>query len=250
MASHAHNHNIPFAHLETIFLDVGNTLVSMDYTWIAEELAKQGVVVELDRLEREEARARPVVSRSLSNRENPSTETTSTFEIYLGAILKNLGFEEREAAAIRDQLVPVLRGPGRERLWSRVIPGVPEALKRMRSMDLKLVVVSNSDGSVERVLEGLGLAEHLSAVFDSHVVGFEKPDPRFFHHALEKSGAHPETTLHVGDLYDADVLGGRDAGIHVALIDPYDDWGDVDCLRFTELSELEAAIIERRPRGP
>ena len=72
----------------------------------------------------------------------------------------------------------------------------------------------------------------------NRIVGFEKPDPRIFHHALRVAGASPETTLHVGDLYDADVVGARAAGVHALLLDPFGDWPDVDCERATDLGVL------------
>ena len=80
-----------------------------------------------------------------------------------------------------------------------------------------------------------GLREHLSFVIDSAIVGCEKPDRRIFEHALRQSGARPERTLHVGDLYHADVTGARAAGIHALLLDPYDDWTGTDCDRAPDL---------------
>jgi putative hydrolase of the HAD superfamily len=227
---------IPFPDIETVFLDVGNTLVSMDYVWIRDELAGAGVAVELDRLMRAEAAARPAVSGAVSGK--VSTEGLGTFELYLTTILTNLGTSPGDIPALVETLVPVFLGPGRERLWSYVLPGVPEALEELRRLGRALAVVSNSDGTVERVLERQGLRSYLDAVFDSRIVGFEKPDPRFFRHALEVVGARAESTLHVGDLYSADIEGGRAAGVHAALVDPYDDWDGVDCPRFKDLAAL------------
>ena len=80
------------------------------------------------------------------------------------------------------------------------------------------------------------MPEHyFEKIIDSHVVGFEKPDPRLFHHALEISGADPESTVHIGDLYHVDVIGARSAGLYAILLDPFGDWKDVDCLRFPDL---------------
>ncbi len=228
--------SIPFRDIETVFLDVGNTLVSMDYVWIRDELANVGVSTELEVLMRAEAAARPVISRAVAG--EVSTEGLDTFELYLKTILGNLGTSSGAIPALVESLVPIFRGPGRERLWSNVLPGVPEALEQLRSLGRTLAVVSNSDGTVERVLEQQGLRPYLDAVFDSHIVGFEKPDPRFFLHALEATGARAETTLHVGDLYSADIEGGRAAGIHTALVDPFDDWDGVDCPRFKDLEAL------------
>lgn len=228
--------SIPFRDIETVFLDVGNTLVSMDYEWIRAELQNAGLPTELEPLKRAEAAARPVISRTISG--TASTEGLSTFELYLSSILSNLGTAWDRIPYLVETLVPILRGRGRERLWSRVLPGVPEALQELRALGRSLHVVSNSDGTVEHVLERQGLRHYLETVFDSHIVGYEKPDPRFFRHALRATGSRAETTLHVGDLYHADIEGGRTAGLHTALVDPYDDWDDVDCPRYEDLRAL------------
>lgn len=231
---------IPYHRIETVFLDVGNTLVSMDYRWIRDELEAQGVRTELERLERAEAAARPAVSTAIAS--DASSEGAMVFALYLKTIIENLIGQSDEVESIVSHLVPVFRGPGRERLWSHVLPGVPEALEMLRGLGLNLAVVSNSDGSVERVLTVQGLRPYLDAVFDSHLVGFEKPDPRFFQHALEQTGSRPETTLHVGDLYSADVEGGRAAGVYTALVDPYGDWEGANCPRFENLKRLAEAF--------
>ena len=109
---------IPYAELETMFLDVGNTLVSMDYAWIADELAKRGVVVPFDRLQRAEAASRPTISRSIVG--HASTEGLTTLELYLNTILTKLGVAPERRGELVRELVPVFRGPGREKLWSYV----------------------------------------------------------------------------------------------------------------------------------
>ena len=201
---------IPYGRLETIFLDVGNTLVSMDYHWIRRELDALGVAVDLDSLMRAEAGARPRVSQAVAG--EASTEGTTIFHLYMKTLVENLVGEEDRVDTIVDGLVPALRGPGREMLWSFVLDGVPEALDELRELGLRLAVVSNSDGNVEEVLRRRGLRDPLSHVFDSHLVGFEKPDRRFFEHAVAVSGARPETTLHVGDLYAGRRRGGTGRG--------------------------------------
>jgi putative hydrolase of the HAD superfamily len=75
-------------------------------------------------------------------------------------------------------------------------------------------------------------------VLDSQVEKVEKPDPRFFEIALERSGARPETTIHVGDLYEVDVRGARAAGITPVLLDAAGLYPDADCTRVHSLPEL------------
>ena len=77
--------DIPYAELEALFLDAGNTLVSIDFAWVRDELAELGFDCAVDDLRRAEAAARPVVSRWVS--ENRSTEGASSFAFYLASIL-------------------------------------------------------------------------------------------------------------------------------------------------------------------
>ena len=90
----------------------------------------------------------------------------------------------------------------------------------------RLACVSNSDGRAEEALEAAGVRAGLEFVVDSHLVGFEKPDPRIFRLALEGLGVPAERALYVGDIRSIDELGARAAGMRFALIDPWMDYGD------------------------
>jgi len=156
-----------------------------------------------------------------------------------------------EPPRLATELAPVLRPQGQsDRLWSAVLPGVREALGDFTAMGLRLAVVSNADGTVERGLEQRGLRQHFELVVDSAVVGMEKPDPRIFLHALTALECEPDHALHIGDMYFADVAGARSAGIHALLLDPFDDWPSVDCPRLPSLIEVRdhflAVTLKRR----
>lgn len=235
------NGAIPFAQIDTIFLDVGNTLISIDFEWVASELGARDVMCAADALRRAEAAARPSYSRKLFVEGVPAG--TDLFRAYLTSIVERVPGAARlppdRFEALVSDLRRVLRPDGRASvLWRSVMTGVPEALARLQARGLTLVVVSNSDGTVEQSLATAGLRQFLSMVVDSALAGYEKPDPRIFTHALTLTGAHPQRTLHVGDLYHADVAGARGAGVHGLLLDPYDDWTDVDCARAADLSEV------------
>jgi len=238
--------SIPWSRLEAVLLDAGNTLVCLDFGWVAAELSARGVPCAPEALRRAEAAARPAVSELAARKRR--TEGHEAFLHYLGEVLGRLEgaspLPADERGALARELAPVLRRRGSRGLWSRVIPGVPEALEELRSLDLRLAVVSNSDGTVEELLEGLGLRRHVDAVLDSHRVGSEKPDPDIFHHALRRLGVPADRALHVGDLYAADVVGARAAGVHALLLDPFGDWegaAAVDCQRLPDLR----AVAER-----
>ncbi len=240
---------IPYESLDVIFLDVGNTLLSIDFERVVDELGARGIQCGVHELCRAEAAARPSISERIAGRAKPEGETT--FRFYVGSVLQELpparALSAEQRAALVVELAAVLRVPGQSnRLWCRVIPGVPEALERLRAAGLRLSVVSNSDGSVETALAEQQLRHFFEAVHDSHWVGYEKPDPRIFQHALARAGVDAARTLHVGDLYAADVAGARAAGIHPLLLDPFSDWAHVDCERQPDLAAVVEAVLAAR----
>ncbi len=239
---------IPFAEIDTLFFDVGGTLVSIDFEWVQKELALLGVTCSTAQLERAEAASRPLASQKMAELHPTEVE----FEFYFRTILEQLARisgQDIDALHLAGTLAPVLRPPGQSNLlWSSMLPGVQEMLQRLADMGLKLAVVSNSDGSVEKSLSKLGLRHFFEVVVDSHFLGIAKPDPGIFRHALDTLRSNPERTLHIGDMYFADVQGARRAGIHPLLLDPFEDWGDVDCERLPAASALHNKFsLKKRP---
>jgi len=228
--------------IDTLFLDVGNTLISMDFDWIAEVLAEGGLDVPPEEVRRAEAAARPATSRSLHT--HSEREPTRLFRFRVGLMLDEIEARTDTRAALeRDGMLDLLNQRlraerGARKLWSMVMPGVPEALAALAGAGLRLVVVSNADGTIEEALCEAGLDHHFHTIIDSHHVGYEKPDPDIFHAAIERSGADASRTLHVGDLYHADVTGAWSAGVHALLLDPYGDWSEIDCARLRSLPEF------------
>ena len=112
------------------------------------------------------------------------------------------------------------------------------ALAALRARGHRLVVVSNANGKLRHLFERVGLIDAVDALFDSCDEGVEKPDPRFFNIALERTGSTSDTTIHVGDLYHVDVVGARSAGIRPVLVDAADLYEGCDCPRIRSLEGL------------
>ena len=244
------HHDVPWETIEVVFLDAGGTVVTFDFEWVTRELAALGVTCTVADLERAEAAARPAVSREALERLEGGRPFG--FQDFLSIWFRNLPAKAAlpaDLAPLVAALAPTLRPPGESfRLWSVVMPGVREALAELRSMGLRIAVVSNSDGSAERSLRDTGLLALIDHVVDSAIVGVEKPDPAIFSHALDAMRCRPESVVHVGDMFFADVVGARRAGIHAVLLDPYGDWGAVDCLRLGSVADLPRAFRSGRKR--
>jgi len=227
--------------VRAIFFDAGNTLIRMDYTVILAELARLGVPVTLAELERAEWRARVRLDASFAP--GASTEHPDTGERYLRFILDELG--------VRDATIQAALSAWRRNydapmgLWTALEPEADAGLRLARERGLRTAVISNSNGTVADILAHLGLAQHLDFIIDSSKVGVEKPDPRIFRLALERTGLAPEEAVYVGDLYSIDVVGARAAGLRAILMDPGACWGDRDCpLARTALEAVKHVLSE------
>jgi putative hydrolase of the HAD superfamily len=99
----------------------------------------------------------------------------------------------------------------------QVYAEVPEHLERWRRAGLRLAVVSNFDGRLPALLDGLNLSPWLEAVVVSSRAGAAKPSPRPFALALEQLQLSAGEVWHVGDSPE-DVAGARAAGVPCVLV--------------------------------
>jgi putative hydrolase of the HAD superfamily len=236
-------HDPPFATIAAVLLDLGNTLVGMDAVLVSEAMVAEGLACTPERFRRTEAAARPALSAWI---ESP-TSTGPTGLVYVTEILRNLGVDgDARRALLAPRLLARMRAVPTQRLWSEVLPGVPAALASLRTAGLRLVVVSNSDGTAEDGMVACGLRPLVDAVVDSAVFGVEKPDRRIFEHALDVAGVRADDAIHVGDLHAADVVGAIGAGIHPVLLDPFGDWPNPGCTTATDLAALSIRIASAR----
>lgn len=229
--------DVPYGRLRGLLLDLGNTLIGMDAELVARALTDEGIACTPERFRRAEAASRPALSAWLA--ETPAG--TPAGLVYVREILARLDVPPVDRVAVAPRVLARMRRVPTPRLWSEVLPGVPDALARLRDAGLRLVIVSNSDGTAEEGLVAAGLRGHVDAVVDSFVFGAEKPDRRIFEHALGLASLDATGVAHVGDLFSADVVGARGAGVHPVLLDPFGDWPDMGCATAPNLS----AIAER-----
>jgi putative hydrolase of the HAD superfamily len=93
-----------------------------------------------------------------------------------------------------------------------------------------------------RVLEPLGVLDRFVFLVDAFRSGSAKQDRRAFECAIELAGVGRGQVVHVGDLYDRDVLPAREAGITAVLVDRQDRTPEADCLRVRGLRELPPLV--------
>lgn len=99
-----------------------------------------------------------------------------------------------------------------------LFPDTRPALDALKARDLRLGLVSNFDGRLIRICEGLGIAGSFDAIVMSGRAGFAKPDPRIFGIALVQLGVAAAQAIHIGDSEREDVAGAHAAGLRAILI--------------------------------
>ncbi len=219
--------------IETVFLDAGGVLVFPNWTRVSDALTRRGVNASPAALAAADPRAR----RQLDNGGTiNATNDAGRGWLYFNLVLTAAGIPLSPAT---DAALEELHEYHRQtNLWEFVPDGVVPALTALRGAGFRLVVVSNANGTLRAKFDWLGLTGRVDCVLDSCEFGVEKPDPRLFQIAMEKSGAEPGTTVHVGDLYHVDVLGARAAGLSSVLYDEAGLYADVDCPKVSSLAEL------------
>ncbi len=220
--------------MKAILFDAGNTLLHLDYPWLAEltrRLGGEGLAAD------DIGRAVAAVGRQGWPAPAVNDRPTAFFAGYFGAVAESVGLSVAAARAFWQtaewEHLTDPRG-----IWRCPAPAAREVLDSLAARGLALGVVSNADGRVEQQLAAAGLREPLETVIDSYVVGVEKPDPRIFRIALERLEVDGPDALYVGDLLALDVEGAKAAGLRALLYDPWDAYPELHQGRIRTLREL------------
>jgi putative hydrolase of the HAD superfamily len=146
-----------------------------------------------------------------------------------------------------------------DHIWRRVRDApkrlglYPDALPAVQALaaDGRAVgVISNMGTELHQMVEELGLADHVSVTVSSDEVGVSKPHPAVFQTALDRAGVAAGEALHVGDGYESDVVGARNAGIHpLLLIRKAGLQAPADCPTVRSLTEVLPYVSESLDDG-
>jgi len=209
---------VPLDDTRAVLLDLGDTLVRAHPSWAGvyqQGLREWGIEVDSDDLERALHAATQSGAWSFEGpfeaSEEASFERVKEFD---SAALASLGYDDLDDAVFRS----IESAFARASAW-HVFPDVVPAVEALSAAGLRLAVVSNWLWGGTELIHTLELARLFDALIISAHVGYQKPHQRIFEHALEVLGAEPGTAIHVGDNYQADVVGARRVGIRPVLID-------------------------------
>jgi HAD superfamily hydrolase (TIGR01549 family) len=218
---------------DAIFFDIGNTLFFYNYEFLSGFLAERFDVQlgPIQLAESHRAAQRELIEQGVLQKSHEEI-WFATYRRWLA----NAGLDER---MVEEVVAGIRKHPFNHLFWTRVDDGVPEMLDWFKERGFKMGVISNAEGQIKRLLEHAGLDFKFDAIVDSGDLGITKPDAGIFRYALDAVGASAETSIHVGDLYDIDVLGARGAGMTPVLVETTcPAAGDCDCLTVRRAADL------------
>ena len=218
--------------ITTIFFDVGNTLLFPNHERIHAPLEARGVRPDPEHLRDLERRTKKKFDSLMTTN---GSHDHSFWWMFYSQLLQELGVDDN---AFRDQLVSGIRNSAN---WDRVLPGTCERLLEIGAQ-YRIGVISNADGKIEKVLAKCEIARCFRTITDSGLVGFEKPCPEIFQHALASLNAKPEESLYVGDVYSVDYLGATKAGMHAILMDVSGAYREKGLPRVESLEQLPSVL--------
>lgn len=129
-------------------------------------------------------------------------------------------------------------------LYDDVLP----TLERL-SHGRRLGLLANQPDTTRAALERDGVAAYVDLWVISDEIGFNKPDPRIFRHAVTVAGCPPDEVAYVGNRLDNDIRPARAAGLRTIWVlrgeapaEPTDEQrGEADAV-VANLAELPAAL--------
>jgi putative hydrolase of the HAD superfamily len=151
--------------------------------------------------------------------------------------LEHFGYHDRALAlTLADQYVKI------SPLKKNLLPGTLEILEYLESK-YPLHIITNGFKEVQYLkLSHSDIRRFFKYIHISEEIGFSKPAPEIFHHAVRCAGTASDLCLMIGDNVETDILGARNSGVDDLLFNPngleYENHFGREIKHLSELKEM------------
>jgi putative hydrolase of the HAD superfamily len=163
-------------------------------------------------------------------------EQEAKFDAYRGYSLRIL--RDAEDAVSPEQALQTLAGAFSAGFKLKNYDDSLPSLQALKGKNMQMGVISNIGEQIDSYIDKAGFTDYLTHRVTSFEAGCDKPQPQIFQLALKRAGVTAAETLFVGDQYELDVLGARNAGITPILIDRNGAGAAYDCIVIKDLSQV------------
>ena len=211
--------------VNTVFFDMGGTLAGLNPSYQAiyhRIFQKNGYELSLDDVESAIGYSWGIVANE--------DETTAYVNTVEGTrewqreveerVMERLNIHPRVREEVFWQIIETFEDPASYRLYADARP----TLETLKSAGYRLAIISNWSWHLPDLCNSLGITQYFDQIFTSARLGFAKPHPEIYKRALAGMKVeNPQTAVHIGDSYRADVQGASRAGINpLWLVRPED----------------------------
>lgn len=119
-----------------------------------------------------------------------------------------IGLDDPAADILAKKYREAYLDPSKWHLFEDTVDTLMESKRRGHTN----VILSNHVPELHELVNLLGLNDHVDQIFNSAIIGYEKPNPILYQKVLESLGTGSEVYM-IGDSYNADVLGAQKSGI-------------------------------------
>ena len=102
----------------------------------------------------------------------------------------------------------------------KLVPGAKELLEYLQPR-YSMHILSNGFKELQsHKMRTAGIYGYFNTIILSEDIGVNKPNIKLFEHALERAGATVDESIMIGDMFETDIAGARNAGIDQIYYNP------------------------------
>lgn len=103
---------------------------------------------------------------------------------------------------------------------TNLFPDAKEVLESLSEKYRMHIITNGFVESSEIKLLNTNIKGHFEHIFVSEIIGFNKPDPALFYHAMQTAGCSATEAIMIGDSLEADIIGARGVGMDQIFFNP------------------------------
>lgn len=125
---------------------------------------------------------------------------------------------------------------------TNLFPGAEEVLKYLKEK-YTLHIITNGFREVQYIkIRKSGLDQYFEGIHISEEIGFKKPEPEIFHHAVQQAKTASDHCIMIGDNLDTDIQGALNAGIRPVWFNPNQLSSPSGLINISHLEEIKKIL--------